>query len=136
MSVRYMGVGTSMLLLGVLLAGVVALFATTPGSPVYGLFHRPVRVTLAEDGPGVAHDGGAAAERSLKIITVLPKDAIRAILDPEFLTAEEADGQMDPGERVLGLSINGDHRAYSVPALSSHEVVNDVVGGQPVVVTW
>ena len=136
MSTRYMGVWTSLVLLGLLVVGAVALFATTPGSPVYGLIHRPKNVTLAVDGPGDAQTGDAAAERSLKIVTVLRKDAIRAILDPEFLTAVEADSQMDPRERVLGLSINGDHRAYSIPALSSHEVVNDVVGGKPVVVTW
>ena len=136
MNTRYMGVWTSMVLVGVLVAGAVALFATMPGSPVYGLIHRPKKVTLTADGPGDAQNGDAAAERSLKIVTVLRKDAIRAILDPEFLTVEEAEGQMDPGERVLGLSVNGDHRAYSIPALSSHEVVNDVVGGKPVVVTW
>ncbi len=43
---------------------------------------------------------------------------------------------MRPEELVLGLSINGDHRAYSLPFLSSHEIVNDTVGGVPVAVTW
>ena len=38
--------------------------------------------------------------------------------------------------RVIGVSINGDHRAYSTAQLSSHEVVNDTVGGLPIVVTW
>ena len=43
---------------------------------------------------------------------------------------------MEPDEHVLGLSINGDHRAYSLRMLSSHEIVNDVVGGVPVAATW
>ena len=43
---------------------------------------------------------------------------------------------MDSDELVLGLSINGDSRAYSVPMLSSHEIVNDTVGGRKIAVTW
>ncbi len=77
-----------------------------------------------------------AEERDLKIVTLLPFDAIPAILEPEFTTAEDADAQLEPHNLVLGLSINGDHRAYSIPTLSSHEIVNDTVGGQPVAVTW
>ena len=74
--------------------------------------------------------------RDLEIITILSKDAIPAILDPTFITREKADGRFIPQELVLGLSINGDHRAYSTTYLSSREIVNDVVGGVPVAVTW
>ena len=69
-------------------------------------------------------------------MTLLPFDAIPAILEPEFTSAEEADAELEPQNLVLGLSINGDHRAYSIPTLSSHEIVNDTVGGKPVAVTW
>ena len=72
----------------------------------------------------------------LDIRTILPRDAIAAILDPQFITGVAAAGQMTPQELVIGLSINGDHRAYSTAHLSSHEVVNDVVGGRPIMVTW
>ena len=70
------------------------------------------------------------------IITVLGYDAIPAILDPEIVSVEEAAERMAPSEQVIGLSINGDHRAYSIPMLSRHEIVNDTVGGKPVAVTW
>ena len=73
---------------------------------------------------------------SLDIKTLLPFDAIPAILDPVFVDAEEADKWFSPDSLVLGLSINGDHRAYSIPLLSRHEIVNDTVGGKPVAVTW
>ena len=72
----------------------------------------------------------------LRIITVLGKDAIPAILDPQFISAAEAVSQMQPSERVLGVSINGEHRAYPLNLLSRHEIVNDTVGGKPVAVTW
>ena len=75
-------------------------------------------------------------ERDLEIVTLLPYDAIPAILKPEFITAEEADEKLDPESLVIGLSIDGDHRAYSIPTLSSYEIVNDTVGGKPVAVTW
>ncbi len=75
-------------------------------------------------------------DRDLQIVTLLRKDAIPAILEPEFLTIAEADGQMTEDELVLGISIEGDSRAYSVNMLSRHEIANDVVGGVPVAVTW
>ena len=78
----------------------------------------------------------AVTEPRYDIITVLGYDAIPAILDPQIVSAEEADEWTAPSEQVIGLSINGDHRAYSIPLLSRHEIVNDTVGGEPVAVTW
>ena len=82
---------------------------------------------------------GASAgtgSRDLEIVTVLSKDAIAAIMEPGFLDGPAADGQMAPGERVIGVSIGGDSRAYPLKMLSRHEIVNDEVGGVPVAVTW
>ena len=81
-------------------------------------------------------DGADDEEMDLEIVTLLGFDAIPAILDPEFVSVDDADEWMDPDELVLGLSINGDSRAYSVPMLSSHEIVNDTVGGRKIAVTW
>ena len=89
----------------------------------------------------MANMNGAAA-RELEIVTILPFDAIPAIFNPAFVTAAEATNpensrdQYRPDEKILGIEINGDARAYSVPMLSRHEVVNDVVGGVPIAVTW
>ena len=78
-----------------------------------------------------------APERDLAIVTLLPPDAIPAIDNPIFFeTTEEADAVYSDGEYVLGIEIDGDARAYSVPLLSSHEIVNDTVGGRPIAVTW
>ena len=75
-------------------------------------------------------------ERDLNIVTLLPKDAILAIFDPQFLTVEEADEWYDPEELVLGVEIDGEARAYSIPYLSGREIVNDTVGGRKIAVTW
>ncbi len=74
--------------------------------------------------------------RSVDIVTLLPKDGIPAIFDPRFVSAEEADSQLDPDDLVIGVSLNGEHKAYGVANLSSHEVVNDTLGGRPIAVTW
>ena len=75
-------------------------------------------------------------ERTLKIITLLPKDGIPAIFDPRFVSAAEGAEQLRDDDLVIGVSINGDHRAYGVAFLSGREIVNDTVGGRPIAVTW
>jgi hypothetical protein len=70
------------------------------------------------------------------IVTLLPRDAIPAIDNPSFITVEEAEGSYSDDELVLGVEFNGDARAYSTPLLSSHEIVNDTVGGVKIAVTW
>ncbi|MCP4167697.1 MAG: DUF3179 domain-containing protein [Chloroflexi bacterium] len=75
-------------------------------------------------------------EPEYKIVTLLPRDAIPAIFDPQFLSADEADQEYTPTELVLGVEIDGEARAYSIPFLSSHEIVNDTVGGVPIAATW
>lgn len=77
----------------------------------------------------------SVAGRELEIVTILPKDAIQAILNPSFRRPEDTDNYLND-EPVLGISINGDDRVYSVPFLSAREVVNDTVGGVPVAITW
>ena len=83
-----------------------------------------------------AGPAGTEADRSVRIVTLLPRDAIPAILEPRFLSGEAAEAQMDPSERVLGVSIAGDSRAYPVNVLSAVEIVNDTVGGIPLAVTY
>ena len=125
-----------LVLLALLVVGLVVLLFVAPGAPLYRLVHPAQRVTLFQTPSDGAGHVGEVPSRTLKIVTLLPKDAIPAINDPTFLTGEEAEEQMSVDELVLGLSINGDHRAYSIPLLSGHEIVNDVVGGTPVAVTW
>ena len=57
---------------------------------------------------------------NLEIITILGKDGIPAILDPQFISGAEASEQMVDSERVLGVSINGDNRAYPLNLFHLH----------------
>ena len=113
---------------GVLIAGMLSIaMAVLLAVMLGGSSDEVLRTT-----PGQAKP----AQRTMEIVTILPKDAIRAIFNPTFIGADEAAGRMLDDDLVIGLSINGDHRAYSVPFLSRREIVNDVVGGMPVAVTW
>ena len=47
-----------------------------------------------------------------------------------------ASAGLAPAEPVIALEIGGDARAYPLRILLWHEIVNDVVGGVPVVVTY
>ena len=53
---------------------------------------------------------------------------------PDFVSAGNAD--LPDDELVIGLSINGEARAYPAGILYIRELVNDEVGGVPVVVSW
>ena len=70
-----------------------------------------------------------------------PPDGIPSIDNPAFSALEEgrATGwlrNLDPLEPVMSLSINNDARAYPLRILTWHEIVNDEVGGEAVVVTY
>ncbi len=75
-------------------------------------------------------------ERDLDVVTVLAKDAIPAIREPEFVDAAGAEAWMNADEPIIGVEIDGDARAYPVAMLSRHEIVNDTVGGVPIAATW
>jgi hypothetical protein len=91
-------------------------------------------VTISRPGDHARASGVSAL--NLQIITALGKDGIPSIDNPRFVTGGQADGQMLSNERVIGVSIDGDHRAYPLNMLSRHEIVNDTVGGVPIAVTW
>ncbi len=76
--------------------------------------------------------------RGLEAFTFTARDGIRSIDDPTFLTAAEAEQreEMVPSEFVIGVSINGESKAYPVNVLSQHEIANDTVGGRPIAITW
>ncbi len=73
--------------------------------------------------------------RADEIVTVIPQDAKTALMGPAHLPAAEA-SDIQPSEEVIGVVINGDARAFPLATLNVHEIVDDVIGGQPVAVTW
>ena len=66
--------------------------------------------------------------------TLLPYDGIRPIYEPEFASADNS--PLEDDELVIGISLNGEAKAYSITVLRSREMVNDELGGNPILVTW
>jgi hypothetical protein len=72
-----------------------------------------------------------------ELVTLLPKDAIPAIRDPvPLLVPAGAAREVRDSDQVLGVAMGAESRAYPIPFLSWHEIVNDAVGDVPIVVTW
>jgi hypothetical protein len=65
-----------------------------------------------------------------------PRDGIPPIDNPIFVTIASADEWLDDVEPVIAVDINDDVRAYPLQILIWHEIVNDEVGGRPVLVTF
>jgi len=63
------------------------------------------------------------------------RDGIPSLDNPVFVAADDAT-YLKGRDRVLGLSINGVSRAYPIRILNYHEIVNDIIGGAGVVVTY
>ena len=62
------------------------------------------------------------------------RDRIPALTQPEAL-GPDASGIAD-GERVLGVVVNGEARAYPLFILWLHEIVNDTLGGDDVLISY
>lgn len=69
------------------------------------------------------HSGGVA------------KDGIPAIAEPESIHAADLQGLGD-NSRIVGVTVNGESRAYPIAVLNRHEIVNDTLGGKPIAVTY
>ena len=54
---------------------------------------------------------------------------------PLVLPAAAADF-LEADERVFGVSINGENRAYPLRVINAHEMVNDVLGDEPISLAW
>ncbi len=65
----------------------------------------------------------------------VPVAGIPALDDPPLVAAEKA-GYLRATERVFGVLLGGEARAYPLRILDWHEMLNDVVGGEPVTLSY
>ena len=65
-----------------------------------------------------------------------PKDGIPAIDSPQFISISEADEWLHDLEPVIVFQEQDDIRIYPLQILIHHEIVNDIVGGRPVTITF
>ena len=65
---------------------------------------------------------------------VIP-DGIPDLRNPHSFTPDEVDYLL-PDDRVFGVHINGESKAYPLRVVNAHEMVNDQVGGEPISLMW
>jgi len=63
------------------------------------------------------------------------RDGIPSLDEPAFVTADKAEF-LRPDDRILGVTLNDVARAYPIRILNYHEIVNDALGGTPIVITY
>lgn len=64
-----------------------------------------------------------------------PRDGIPAIDKPQFMPVDKVQWLKDD-DRVLGIDYGGETKAYPISILNWHEVVNDRIGQDSIVVTF
>jgi hypothetical protein len=64
------------------------------------------------------------------------KDGIPAVDEPRFESIDAARDWLQDRSPVISLEIGGEARAYPLAILMWHEIVNDTLGGVPIVVTF
>lgn len=65
-----------------------------------------------------------------------PKDGIPSIDDPKFASLEEADEWIADNELVLAIEYEGEKRVYPLQIMVWHEIVNDEIAGDPLLITY
>lgn len=111
----------------------------------YYLTNRPV-LTRGQMCSDVAGGGGVGPFKVPETSTCLipkdqilgggpAKDGIPALTNPATVPGI-AETHLNPGDRVIGVLLGGEARAYPLRILNWHEIVNDTLGGSPIAVTY
>ncbi len=64
------------------------------------------------------------------------KDGIPSIDNPKFVSVEEADKWIQDNELVLAIIYKGVKRVYPLQIMVWHEIVNDNIAGDPILITY
>lgn len=65
-----------------------------------------------------------------------PKDGIPSIDNPKFVTVSEADEWIQDNELVMAIIYKGTKRVYPLQIMVWHEIVNEEIAGDPLLITW
>ena len=65
-----------------------------------------------------------------------PKDGIPSIDNPKFVSLEEADQWIQDNELVIAIIYKGVKRVYPLQIMVWHEIVNETIAGDPLLITY
>jgi hypothetical protein len=114
----------------------------TPVAAPAGGPREPIRATSEGCEEGEFHwtQSGCEPAHSIDLDQIIsggpPPDGIPPIDDPVYESVDDAADWLDDTSPVMVVDVAGDVRAYPLAILTWHEIVNDVVGGVPLVVTY
>ena len=138
MSIR--GISLPVLLIGsvVVVLVVVSIVSRLRGkpNPVTEVTQRATRVITG--GAGFDFDENTPGyENYTKLLQGCPfKDCIPSIDNPVFESVSNADNWLNDDNVVFALDYKGEARAYPQRILNSHEIVNDVVADDPILISF
>lgn len=66
----------------------------------------------------------------------VPFGVVQVLEMPETVAATGAAGHITPNDLVMGMEINGEHRAYPIGLMRRYEIANDTLGGEAIAVTF
>lgn len=101
------------------------LCAAAAAAPALAADEPPGDPRPGDPGPGIPVEG---------FQQLLPRGAIAALVDPEFVAAAEAEIPDDAW--ILGFARGGEAYAYDLNILNAHEVVNHEVAGRGFAAVW
>lgn len=71
-----------------------------------------------------------------KLVVGGGRNDVRSVDSPSFSDAREASRWVSPSMLVLGVRVGEESRAYPERVLDYHQVVNDSLSGEPVLISW
>jgi hypothetical protein len=117
-------------------------FGSSPASVSIAYFSNVPKLIsgLAPGAAGQQSDNGQQIKHIVPLDQIVsggpPPDGIPSVDNPKFLSVVDASKFLKDSDLVVGLSLNGETRAYPLLILVWHEIVNDKVGGVPIAVTY
>lgn len=105
------------------------------------------RAAAGPPGAGTPVEGGASQTlNGFRLVPLVVKaelvreggparDQIKAVDDPQFVPPEQATWVV-ADTPVIGLELNGQARAYPVHLMEHHQIVNDVLAGVPIALSY
>lgn len=131
------------------LAAAAALCAAIVGTWLLGLRNRLPAIGDGHQVDSYHFDLSTCLVPRMNLVAAgVPKDGLPALVEPAVFTLAEVEAfteELKRGhmgkfltarDRVIGVEVDGQARAYPLEILNWHEVANDTVGGRPLLITY
>ena len=84
----------------------------------------------------IALSGGLTIVFTVLGFLMAPYILFRTVKQPSHISAADADGFLEADEQVIGVTINGEAVAYPIRLISRPHIIEDVIGGTPIHMTY